>query len=198
MSPGDFRQFVFRTPEQWQGGVGFRVHPLARGGFELFSAPAFDRWITRAPEARGLTSFVVDESGRVLWLHRADGWLYCLDPANGLVDRGIQLAEPASGQERGFGRMLQDERSIVWGEPGKGAALSVLYPFDGQPYSTGNGVMVALTCASPTQVEQIYQLALSLGAKDEGAPGIRSPDFYAAYFRDLDGNKVNVFCFGAG
>jgi phage tail-like protein len=113
VSQGDFRQFVFRTPAQWQGGVGFRVHPLARGGFELFSAPAFDRWITRAPEARGLTSFVVDEAGRVLWLHREDGWLYCLDPANGLVDRVIQLAEPASADERGFGRMLQT-RGRIW------------------------------------------------------------------------------------
>ncbi|MGN6149257.1 MAG: VOC family protein, partial [Rhizomicrobium sp.] len=35
--------------------------------------------------------------------------------------------------------------------------------------------------------------ALSLGATDEGAPGLRGDTFYGAYFRDLDGNKLCVF-----
>ena len=38
--------------------------------------------------------------------------------------------------------------------------------------------------------------ALALGGSDEGAPGDRGDGFYAAYFRDLDGNKLNVFCYG--
>jgi hypothetical protein len=35
-----------------------------------------------------------------------------------------------------------------------------------------------------------------LGGKDEGAPGPRGGEFYAGYFRDLDGNKLNAFVMG--
>jgi catechol 2,3-dioxygenase-like lactoylglutathione lyase family enzyme len=48
----------------------------------------------------------------------------------------------------------------------------------------------------PGGVERIHKLALSLGGKDEGAPGSRGEGFYAAYFRDPDGNKLNAFVMG--
>jgi predicted lactoylglutathione lyase len=45
-------------------------------------------------------------------------------------------------------------------------------------------------------VDAIYRRALELGATDEGAPGPRGDNFYAGYFRDPDGNKLNTFCMG--
>ncbi|MEO8180390.1 MAG: VOC family protein, partial [Deltaproteobacteria bacterium] len=49
---------------------------------------------------------------------------------------------------------------------------------------------------TPADVDRLHGLAMSLGSKDEGAPGARGGGFYAGYFRDLDGNKLSVFCFG--
>ena len=60
----------------------------------------------------------------------------------------------------------------------------------------GNGMMVALVVKSKDMVDRVYQKAIALGAKDEGPNGPRGEQFYAGYFRDLDGNKLNVFCMG--
>lgn len=90
-------------------------------------------------------------------------------------------------------RMMELERGIVWGtDPGQ-PMLGVLTPFDGQPASVGNGVMLALAAASPAEVDALYRKAIELGAKDEGPAGPRGA-FYAGYFRDPDGNKLNAFC----
>ena len=56
--------------------------------------------------------------------------------------------------------------------------------------------MAAITAESTGQVDRVHAKALSLGATDEGAPGPRGEGFYAGYFRDLDGNKLNVFFMG--
>ena len=74
--------------------------------------------------------------------------------------------------------------------------IGITTPYDGKPATVGNGTMVALQVESQKKVQSVYKKAISLGAKDEGAPGPRGDSgFYAAYFRDLDGNKLNVFCF---
>jgi len=99
--------------------------------------------------------------------------------------------------ELGGGRFMENDRFIAWGTPGGGAGIGVTYPFDGKPQSVGNGVMVALAGKDKAQVDRLYQLALELGGTDEGAPGPRGDGgFYAAYFRDLDGNKLNAFVMG--
>ena len=86
---------------------------------------------------------------------------------------------------------------IAWGTPGGGAGLGLTRPFNGQLATIGNGVMVALAAKDREQVDRLHALALSLGGTDEGAPGVRGGgNFYAAYFRDLDGNKLNVFFMG--
>jgi predicted lactoylglutathione lyase len=72
--------------------------------------------------------------------------------------------------------------------------VGVIKPIDGKPATVGNGSMVALAVQSPAQVDRLHKLALELGGKDEGAAGPRGDSFYAGYFRDLDGNKLNVFC----
>jgi len=68
-------------------------------------------------------------------------------------------------------------------------------PFDGDKATVGNGVMVAIAMDATEKVDAFHAKAMALGATDEGAPGIRSYNFYAGYFCDLDGNKLNAFCF---
>src|SRR4029079_7139266 len=96
--------------------------------------------------------------------------------------------------EIGAKRLMEFENFIVWGNSPTQAGLSVTKPFDGNPATVGNGVMVALVVKEPAQVDRVYKKALELGAKDEGAAGPRGPGFYAGYFRDPDGNKLNCFC----
>ena len=98
--------------------------------------------------------------------------------------------------ELGVGRMMDFETFIAWGEPGGGAGIGLTKPFDGGSPSVGNGVMVALAAKDEEQVRRIYELALANGGSDEGAPGPRGEGFYAAYFRDPDGNKLNAFIGG--
>jgi len=54
--------------------------------------------------------------------------------------------------------------------------------------------MVAFGVDEPAKVDAVYAKAIELGGKDEGPPGPRGDGFYAGYFRDLDGNKLNCFC----
>ena len=100
--------------------------------------------------------------------------------------------------ELGVGRMGGDDKFITWGVPGGPAGIGLTVPFDGQPATVGNGVMVALEAKDRAQVDRLHALALANGGTDEGAPGERWPGFYAAYFRDLDGNKLNAFVMEAG
>lgn len=99
--------------------------------------------------------------------------------------------------ELGARRIMDTERFIAWGTAPDAPALSATKPFDGRPATVGNGVMVALAAGSRAKVDALYKKAMELGATDEGAPGPRGDSgFYAAYFRDLDGNKLNAFCLG--
>ncbi len=100
--------------------------------------------------------------------------------------------------EIGATRLMQDERFIAWAvSPGQ-PSLGVIKPFDGQPATVGNGSMAAIVVDSHEKVDRLYAKALQLGASDEGPAGPRGPTFYAGYFRDLDGNKLNVFCWQPG
>ena len=96
--------------------------------------------------------------------------------------------------ELGAGRFLDDERFIAWAVSPDKPALSIIKPWDGNEATVGNGTMVALAVENTDQVKALYQKAIDLGATDEGAPGLRGGGFYAAYFRDPDGNKLNFFC----
>jgi catechol 2,3-dioxygenase-like lactoylglutathione lyase family enzyme len=96
-----------------------------------------------------------------------------------------------------------DRISAGWGTYEDGGArelsLWVGRPFDQQPATIGNGTMVALRAASWKAVDDFHAAALANGGKSEGAPGLRlhyNPDFYAAYVRDPDGNKLAAVCRG--
>jgi catechol 2,3-dioxygenase-like lactoylglutathione lyase family enzyme len=98
--------------------------------------------------------------------------------------------------EIGAKRLWASGRGIAWGVAMDKPSLGVMTPYDGQPASVGNGVMVAIAVASKELVDRVYRKALELGGKDEGPAGPRGKGFYAGYFRDLDGNKLNVFFMG--
>ena len=93
-------------------------------------------------------------------------------------------------------RTLTYERSQYYGSPDRGAMLGVVLPFDGQAATPGNGTMVALSASSAAVVDQAHAVALAAGGRCEGPPGQRMDNFYGAYFRDLDGNKLCVFYTG--
>lgn len=97
--------------------------------------------------------------------------------------------------EMGAKRFMESDSFIAWAVAPDKPAVSVIKPQDGQPATVGNGVMIALIVNSREQVDAIYNKALELGGQDEGPAGPRGDSgFYAGYFRDLDGNKLNVFC----
>lgn len=108
----------------------------------------------------------------------------------------------AIAEEMGVGRMMDFDTFIAWGQWGGGCGVALTKPFDGQPATVGNGVMVAIEAKDPAQVRRLYDIAIAHGGTCEGPPGPRGePDergnvFYAGYFRDLDGNKLNAYCMG--
>ena len=94
-------------------------------------------------------------------------------------------------------RMMEFDGFIAWGKPGGAAGIGLTKPFDGNPASVGNGVMVALEAKDKEQVHRLYDIALAHGGTCEGPPGPRGDEgFYAGYFRDPDGNKLNAFIMG--
>ena len=82
---------------------------------------------------------------------------------------------------------------FCWGASFDSPCLGVVKPFNGEPAGAGNGCMVAIAVGDHDTVQRLHAKALALGGKDEGAPGPRGDGFYAGYFRDLDGNKLNAF-----
>jgi catechol 2,3-dioxygenase-like lactoylglutathione lyase family enzyme len=98
--------------------------------------------------------------------------------------------------EMGTGRMMDFETFIAWGSPGGAAGIGLTKPHDGNAATIGNGVMVALEAKDKDQVHRLYDIALANGGTCEGPPGPRGDTFYAGYFRDPDGNKLNAFIMG--
>ena len=102
--------------------------------------------------------------------------------------------------EMGVTRMMEfGERGFAWAAAMDKPMLCVMTPYDGQPATVSNGGMAGIAADSRDQVDRIHKKAIELGGSDEGPPGLRAEGgdgFYAAYFRDLDGNKLDVFSYG--
>ncbi|MBE1302397.1 MAG: VOC family protein [Alteromonadaceae bacterium] len=99
----------------------------------------------------------------------------------------------------GAGRFMEEaDYFIAWAKSDSEPSIAVTMPFNKEPATVGNGTMVAMAFETPEQVSSFYHKAIELGAICEGKPGFRPDDattgFYAGYFRDLDGNKLNAFC----
>jgi catechol 2,3-dioxygenase-like lactoylglutathione lyase family enzyme len=88
----------------------------------------------------------------------------------------------------------------MWGTSFDVPGIAVTKPFDQQPATVGNGCMTALVVDERAKVDALHAKALALGGSCEGPPGLRGDEgpnaFYAAYFRDLDGNKLCAFRMG--
>ncbi len=94
----------------------------------------------------------------------------------------------------GIRRLWASKTMAAWGRSRQEPALSVTAPFDGEPATVGNGVMLAIKLETHAQVDAFHAKALELGGQDDGAPGPRGDQgFYGGYFRDPDGNKLNGY-----
>jgi predicted lactoylglutathione lyase len=111
------------------------------------------------------------------------------------IERAAQFYDQLLS-ELGAKRFMDTETFIAWVASPTEPGVCVAKPFDGNAATVGNGVMVALRMDSKEKVDALYQKAIELGAQDEGAPGPRGEGFYAGYFRDPDGNKLNAFYMG--
>lgn len=103
----------------------------------------------------------------------------------------------AIAAEMGTPRMMEFDGFIAWGLKDGPAGIGLTKPYDGNPATVGNGVMVALEAKDRAQVDRLHAIALEHGGTCEGPPGPRGDSgFYAGYFRDPDGNKLNAFVMG--
>lgn len=99
-------------------------------------------------------------------------------------------------------RFVDTTRPWAAWQPAQGARpLFVIgAPYDGQPAVAGNGQMIALMASSRDMVDRAYEAARQHGGACEGAPGLRPQyhaNYYGAYFRDPEGNKLSVVCHDA-
>ncbi|MES2581149.1 MAG: VOC family protein [Pseudomonadota bacterium] len=113
-------------------------------------------------------------------------------------DRALAFYEPvlhALGLQL---RFCERERPWAgWQKPGEARPLFLIgKPFDGE-HHPGNGQMTAFLADSRAMVDAVYEAALTHGGVSEGAPGLRPQyhaNYYGAYFRDTEGNKLCVAC----
>ncbi|MGE0486461.1 MAG: VOC family protein [Gammaproteobacteria bacterium] len=104
--------------------------------------------------------------------------------ALGLDQRFCDAARPWAGWQSAGGRPL----------------FVIAHPHDGEGHHPGNGQMVAFDAATRDIVRAAHATALAHGGSDAGAPGPRPhyhADYYGAYVRDPDGNKLCVVCHAA-
>jgi catechol 2,3-dioxygenase-like lactoylglutathione lyase family enzyme len=96
-------------------------------------------------------------------------------------------------------RRVIDRPDVVAYKGTEGGMFLVGTPFVGEP-NVGNGTQIGFAAKTRADVDAVHAQALALGGSCEGPPGVRGPEgvqaFYATYFRDLEGNKLMVFCFG--
>ena len=92
-------------------------------------------------------------------------------------------------RELGARRSMEDAVCVAWGIPGGPASISVVANGD----APGAAAAVALEAADPEQVQRLFELAIEQGGAPEAEPCERG-GFYAASFRDLDGNRLSAFC----
>jgi catechol 2,3-dioxygenase-like lactoylglutathione lyase family enzyme len=87
------------------------------------------------------------------------------------------------------------EAGAIWGQDAP--SFFVMKPANGEPATVGNGVTVSFDAPSRAAIDAFHAAAISAGGTDAGLPGTRdwAPNAYAAYVRDLDGNKLTAYCF---
>ncbi|MBY5869081.1 VOC family protein [Rhizobium leguminosarum] len=101
----------------------------------------------------------------------------------------------------GFNRLPKpSEKPLAYEKNGQMPTVYIYTPEDGRPATWGNGTHVAFIADTRVQVNLFHQEAVKLGGMSEGAPGPRphyGANYYAAYVRDPDGNKLQAVCYTA-
>ncbi|AZV78565.1 VOC family protein [Parasedimentitalea marina] len=94
----------------------------------------------------------------------------------------------------GMHRVLTEPREVGYAGADGRISVFLIVPFNGQPASFGNGTQFMFYAPDAAAVRAFHAAAVDCGGTDEGLPGPRSyhPDYYGAYVRGLDGNKLNV------
>ncbi len=110
------------------------------------------------------------------------------------LDKALAFYDPLM-EVVGGRRAMEIDNGQLYGFS-QGAFFGVVTPFDKKAATAGNGTMIALSVGSNDKVDAAHAKAIELGAADEGEPGLRTDNFYGAYFRDPDGNKICVFHMG--
>jgi catechol 2,3-dioxygenase-like lactoylglutathione lyase family enzyme len=103
----------------------------------------------------------------------------------------------AATKPLGLVRKADHKEAAGYGTPDGRPRLWIVTPLDKQRATAGNGITVGLEAANRAQVDQAHAAAMAAGGTDEGKPGIREhyhPNYYGAYVRDPDGNKVCIVC----
>jgi catechol 2,3-dioxygenase-like lactoylglutathione lyase family enzyme len=112
------------------------------------------------------------------------------------LERALEFYDPVL-KALGYDRRVLKEDEIGYAAQGDTRCrFWVVYPYDKQEATVGNGSMTAFNAASRAAVRSFHASALLYGGTDEGAPGIRPfhANFYGAYVRDPDGNKLSAVC----
>ncbi|MEM5515586.1 VOC family protein [Henriciella sp. AS95] len=118
------------------------------------------------------------------------------------LDRATAFYAPIM-KELGLSRvsMERSDPFVMWNQAYSfRPVIALTKPENGQPHHPGNGQMLALLAPDRDAVNQVFSLAIGAGGKDEGKPGLRPhyhENYYGAYFRDLDGNKLCIVCHDA-
>ena len=110
------------------------------------------------------------------------------------VDEAVAFYD-AIMPDMGATRAYATDTSVGWGRGVGTPMFIVTKPHDKQPATVGNGTMTAFDIATPELVDALHAKVLALGGTSEGDPGPRGESVYAGYWRDLDGNKFNFFCY---
>lgn len=101
------------------------------------------------------------------------------------------------GKALGLSRMADYPEAAGYGRTGGRPQLWIVQPLDKQRATVGNGITIGLEANDRPSVDAAYAAAMAAGGKDEGKPGLRThyhPNYYGAYVRDPDGNKVCIVC----
>jgi catechol 2,3-dioxygenase-like lactoylglutathione lyase family enzyme len=98
----------------------------------------------------------------------------------------------------GFRVLKVSDKAVHFGA--SDIVFSLETPINGLRATPGNGVHIAFQAPDRQTVRRFYESALANGAIAEGAPGIRenyNANYYGAFVRDPDGNKIEAVTFTA-
>jgi catechol 2,3-dioxygenase-like lactoylglutathione lyase family enzyme len=113
------------------------------------------------------------------------------------ADRAAAFYDPVLAV-LGMRKICERDGSVDYGTAK--TVFSLERPSDGKPASVGNGVHIAFDAGTRAQVDEFYRVALANGGTDAGAPGLRpeyDANYYGAFVRDPDGNKIEAVSFQA-